>query len=471
MNLKTYKMEQDQAMYLGIDVSKGYADFYLMDARKQMMEKSFQLDDNLQGHQRLTMSLEKYTSTGKKIICGVESTGGYEQNWLILLKRLKKQTPVEVYKLNPKGVKHQIESTLKRTITDSVSAEGIADYLANNYEQAQQKWEKSTNQDETIIASQRCFNLIMGLIKQQTARYNQLEKLLYQNFPELLIYCKHGIPNWMLRLIIKYPGATAIKRTYTKSVDGIKGISRTKAEKIKLLASTSIAKSSHPVDEIMIKTLAEDVQHHQQRIEDLKDYLGGLYKNQNVCLLMSIRGIADWTATALVMLLGEIDRFNDTDQIAAFYGVHPRFKQSGDGKWGVRMSKQGNSAMRYMLYIAANNVVLHEPYFKKLYHHYISKGKKPKAVRGIIMHKLLRVIYGMLKNQQPFDSSVDENNQMKTPVYPEQLVTDKSRRYQELNTNAPISRSNYRKRRAVLECQISETDICTASSSTTLLQI
>jgi transposase len=463
-------MEQDKAMYLGIDVSKGYADFFLMDALKQSMEKSFQLDDNLEGHQNLKMYLEKYTSTGQKIICGIESTGGYEQNWLVLLKKLKKQIPVEVYKLNPKGVKHQIESTLKRTITDSVSAEGIADYIANNYEQAREKWGKSTYQDETIIASQRCFNLIMGLIKQQTARYNQLEKLLYQNFPELLMYCKHGIPNWMLRLLIRYPGATAINRAYTKGIDGIKGISRTKAEKIKLLANMSVAKSSHPVDEIMIKTLAEDIQYHQNRIEELKDYLIGIYKNYNVSLLKSIRGISDWTASAFVMLLGEIDRFEDTDQIAAFYGVHPRFKQSGDGKWGNHMSKQGNSAMRYMLYIAANNVVLHEPYFKKLYHHYISKGKKPKSVRGIIMHKLLRVIYGMLKNQQPFNSSVDEKNQMKTPAYLEQYITDKTRRYQELNVNAPISRSNYKKRRAVLECQISKTDICAASSSTTLPQ-
>jgi transposase len=463
-------MEQDKVMYLGIDVSKGYADFFLMDALKQSMEKSFQLDDNFEGHQNLKMYLGKYTSTGQKIICGIESTGGYEQNWLVLLKKLKKQTPVEVYKLNPKGVKHQIESTLKRTITDSISAEGIADYIANNYEQARQKWEKSTYQDETIIASQRCFNLIMGLIKQQTARYNQLEKLLYQNFPELLMYCKHGIPNWILHLLIKYPGATAIMRAYTKGIDGIKGISRTKAEKIKLLADMSVAKSSHPVDEIMIKTLAEDIQYHQNRIEELKDYLIGMYKNYNVSLLKSIRGISDWTASAFVMLLGEIDRFEDTDQIAAFYGVHPRFKQSGDGKWGNHMSKQGNSAMRYMLYIAANNVVLHEPYFKKLYHHYISKGKKPKSVRGIIMHKLLRVIYGMLKNQQPFNSSVDEMNQMKTPTYTEQQITDRTRRYQELNVNAPISRSNYKKRRAVLECQISETDICAASSSTTLPQ-
>ena len=219
MNLKSKKMEQSKTMYLGIDVSKGYADFFLMNASKQKMENSFQLDDNHEGHQELQKYLEKYTSVGKRIICGIESTGGYEQNWLVLLKRLKKQAPVEVYKLNPKGVKHQIESTLKRTITDSVSAEGIADYIANNYQQSQEKWEKSTYQDDTIVASQRCFNLIMGLIKQQTARYNQLEKLVYQNFPELLIYCKHGMPNWMIRLLIKYPGATAVQRAYTKGID------------------------------------------------------------------------------------------------------------------------------------------------------------------------------------------------------------------------------------------------------------
>ena len=110
------------------------------------MERSFQLDDNYKGHQELVMYLKNHSSEGKTIICGLESTGGYEQNWLTVLKRISKQLPVEVYKLNPKGVKHQIESTLKRTITDSVSAEGIANYVANNYQQKKQDWHKSTHQ-------------------------------------------------------------------------------------------------------------------------------------------------------------------------------------------------------------------------------------------------------------------------------------------------------------------------------------
>lgn len=457
-------------MYLGIDVSKGYADFLLMNARREAQEKSFQLDDNAEGHQTLTRYLGWHIAEGRRIICGVESTGGYEQNWLVLLKRLQKHNPVEVYKLNPKGVKHQLESTLRRTITDSVSAEGIAEYLVNNYEQARSKWQKNTFKEGRVTASQRCLNLILGLLKQQTARYNQLEKLLYQNFPELLMFCKQKMPNWLIRLLIKYPGLDSIHRAHVNGIDGVKGISPDKAKKLKDLAAGSVGSQDHELEGIMIKTLVEDIEHHQRRIDQLKDYLVRLYNNRNTELLKSIRGIADWTAAALVLLLDEVQRFDSTDQIAAFYGVHPKVKQSGDGSWKVRMSKQGDSKMRAVLYIAANNVILHEPYFKKLYEHYLGRGKKPKAARGIIMHKLLRVVYGMLKYQTPFDCKVDEQNQKENPRNPESQIAGVNRRYQELTTAAPISRRNYKKRRAALECQISGSDTLTASSSTALLQ-
>lgn len=457
-------MNKENVKYLGIDVSKGYADFCLLDCQKQLVDKVFQLDDNQQGHQILKGYLQQLVRSGHRVACGLESTGGYELNWLRLIRQLSKELSVEVFKLNPKGIKHQIESTLKRTITDGVSARGIAEYLVNNQAEYQGVWKKNTHQKEAITSSQHCFNLVMGLIKQQTARYNQLEKLIYQGFPELLTYCKNGIPNWMIRLLKVYPGAAAVRRAQVRGVDAIKGITRTKADKIKMMAKESVSGSSEPLEELMIKTLAEDIEHHQKRIEQLKRSLIESGRNEQTDLICSIRGIGEWTATALTILLGDTGRFEGTDQLASFYGVHPRFKQSGDGKWGVRMSKQGNSAMRAVLYVAANNVILHNPYFKKLYNHYISKGKKRRAVVGIIMHKLLRIIYGMLRNHQPFDQDIDEANQQKNSNKTVSFISTKSRRYQQLETNAPISRSNHKKRRAELECQISTKDILTASS-------
>jgi transposase len=463
-------MNQENVKYLGIDVSKGYADFCLLDSQKQMVDKVFQLDDNRQGHQILKEYLQQLVRSGHRVACGLESTGGYELNWLRLIRQLSKELSVEVFKLNPKGIKHQIESTLKRTITDGVSARGIAEYLVNNQAEYQGVWQKNTHQKEAITSSQHCFNLVTGLIKQQTARYNQLEKLVYQGFPELLTYCKNGIPNWIIRLLKVYPGAAAVRRAQVRGVDAIKGITRAKADKIKMMAKESVSGSSEPLEELMIKTLAEDIEHHQRRIEQLKRSLIESGRNEQTNLICSIRGIGDWTATALSVLLGDASRFDGTDQLASFYGVHPRFKQSGDGKWGVRMSKQGNSAMRAVLYVAANNVILHNPYFKKLYHHYISKGKKRRAVVGIIMHKLLRIIYGMLRNHQPFNQDIDEANQQKNTNQTVSYISTKSRRYQQLETNAPISRSNHKKRRAELECQISTVDISTASSLSTPIQ-
>ena len=39
-----------QHYYLGIDVSKGYADFVILNDKKKAIEENFQLDDTFEGH-------------------------------------------------------------------------------------------------------------------------------------------------------------------------------------------------------------------------------------------------------------------------------------------------------------------------------------------------------------------------------------------------------------------------------------
>lgn len=46
--------------YLGIDASKGYADFVILDEKKQMVENNFQLDDTFDGHCLLYERLCKF---------------------------------------------------------------------------------------------------------------------------------------------------------------------------------------------------------------------------------------------------------------------------------------------------------------------------------------------------------------------------------------------------------------------------
>lgn len=99
----------------------------------------------------------------------------------------------------------------------------------------------------------------------------------------------------MLRLLIAYPGVSAIQRAQIQGINTIKGISWLKPKKIKQLAKESVSASSDEFEEVMVKTLAQDIQYHQNRIDQLKDQLIASAKNDQTDLICSIRGIADWT--------------------------------------------------------------------------------------------------------------------------------------------------------------------------------
>lgn len=465
-------MNEKEKRFLGIDVSKGYADFILLDNEKKIVEKNYQLDDNKAGHESLKEQLKNQVKQGFQVICGLESTGGYELNWVRTLKQWSiKEPAIEIYKLNARGVKHQLQSELRRTITDGVSAEGIAIYLINNYAVKKEDWQKSLQKAIAISSKQMMCKLIVSQQKHQTAKYNQLEKLVYQIFPELLQYCKNGMPNWMVRLLEKYPGLTAVKNAKLSGVDIIPGITKSKATLIKELAQNSIGTAvKDEVMETMVRTLSSEIIHIGKQIDELKNQLIKLGVNEEVQLLTSIKGIAEWSAIGLLVHLGDVSQFDKTDQIAAFFGVHPIFKQSGDGKWGAKMSKQGNKTLRAILYNAANCVVLHNPYFKNIYARMRAKGKTHRSSIGIIMHKLLRVVFGMLKNKTTFNPEEDLKNQTKNSnaKASEIPMNTNSRRYQKLNTAAPISGRNYRKRKVVLEGYQASIDAKTVSPKNNL---
>ena len=46
--------------YLGCDVSKGYADFVIINDEKECVEENYQLDDTAEGHQKLLFRLERF---------------------------------------------------------------------------------------------------------------------------------------------------------------------------------------------------------------------------------------------------------------------------------------------------------------------------------------------------------------------------------------------------------------------------
>jgi len=464
---------QKQKIFIGADVSKGYADFIVLTEDKKVAMANFQLDDTKDGHRILKKEIKKLNQI-YHVLCGVENTGGYERNWVNLIKDMSTNSnDLEVYKFNPKAVKHQIQSLLKTNIDDAVSAKGIAMYLINNHELFKKNWERSMAEKEETTEGKMLHGFIQNLIKQRTMKKNQLEKLLYQSFPEILSFTKQGFPDWILNFLKRYPTAEATKRAKLKGITSIKHITLTKAQDIKQKAKNSVASQNGRIMEIMVSQMCIDIMSLNEEINQMKKELEILFiEDPNIQIIQSIKGIALWSAVSFLIELGDYKRFETTSQLVGFFGVNPAFKISGDGVFNVRMSKKGSPKMRATLFTIANNVVLHDPHFKYIYSNHRARGKKHKQAIGVIMQKVLKVLWGMLKNNTAYKASIDQENIIKYKQHNQCLqISRKARRKQELTINAPISRSNTKKRKAMLESLSLTMNENTRSSNHSQLQI
>ena len=121
-------------------------------------------------------------------------------------------------------------------------------------------------------------------------------------------------------------------------------------------------------------------------------------------LLTSIPGIAETTATAILVEIRDVSTFDSAAQLAAFAGLTPQEFSSGSSVRGKpRLSKIGNSRLRKALFMPAIVARRYNPLILAFCDRLLAKGKSKMAVVGAAMHKLLRQVFGVLKSQKPFD--------------------------------------------------------------------
>jgi transposase len=430
---------------MGVDTSKGYANFTILELTKAVVEPDFQLDDTYEGHCKLYEILEDFFQKhpGCTLDVGIESTGGYENNWLHFLMKCSSIFNIRVARLNPLGVSKQKEASLERNKTDKISAKTIAEYLINHSE-------KVTYQKTDPLAPLKSqWKFIELLKKQQVQLLNTLEKNLYGANTETLIYCKHGVPNWLLTLVKQFPTAQLLAQATVEQVAQIRYVSLNRAKKLVTSAQNSVASSSDEVTAERIRKLAQDILDKKKDIDKQKKLFEKDAKRlpRQIQLLKSLKGIGTYSAVGLLVLIGNINDFSSAKKLACFFGLHPVYKQSGDGTWAFRMSKQGNRAARQILYMVTLAALRLNPFVKELFIKQRQKGMKAKAAMGVCMHKILRIIYGMLKNDTEFDPEIDKQNREKHPVSFKKANKDDSRRHQTHDSFAPVSRRQAKKRK------------------------
>lgn len=125
--------------------------------------------------------------------------------------------------------------------------------------------------------------------------------------------------------------------------------------------------------------------------------------NEDAKLLMTIPGISFYSALLIVSEIGDVTRFSDSYHLMSYAGLVPSTHSSGGMTYHGRITKTGNPDLRWILNQCAWSNVRSLPE-GKLAFFYAKLSRKKGNTKAITATsaKLLRIIYSMLKEKQPY---------------------------------------------------------------------
>jgi len=439
--------------FIGIDVSKGYMDACLMEQHGKVIKHYDKLYDTRVHHDLFIENIKELINEGyTNIYCGLESTGGYENNWVRTISNNSLSGQVSVIRINPKRIHHESRTNMTRTVSDPVSAFTIADHLRKNLDQLTSHQGVSTE----MYNARKCYKYICLLQKQKTQISNHLEKVIYENLPELGAWCNSGVPKWMLELIKQYPGKEKISKAHVSTMAKIKGLTVEKAKLVKDRIVNGIGAIEDRFSSHLLKSLVSELTFMEKKILVEKEYLMENYQDSNIPLLRSIPGIGEQSAVTLLIEIEDYTRFKDASSMAVYFGLNPVFRASGDKAGKTKMSKAGRASFRHIMYNVARNSVIHSEYFKTIYNKHRANGMCYTQAIGVIMHKVTRVVFGVLKSKKMFNKDTDLKNieKSKPNEHKENQSTNKIEMEElEIAKSAPCSARYIKKEKAKLQSQ------------------
>ena len=158
-------------------------------------------------------------------------------------------------------------------------------------------------------------------------------------------------------------------------------------------------------DAIAISFLASQLQLSYSQKEALIDRMD-ILATENAMNLTRIPGIGAITACTIMGEIGDISNFRGADSLVAYAGINPMVYQSG--KYEAKrlsMSKKGSSYLRNAIILVSRLIVQYDEKFKTYYEKKRAEGKSYNVAIGHVSNKLTRVIYHILKYNEPYDET------------------------------------------------------------------
>jgi transposase len=392
---------------VGIDVGAyKHAAAVCREGERTAEKKVLRYDATRPGFHELDRWLERLGAVDKVVM---ESSGHY---WWPLASHLR-QRGLSVAVVNPLESKYFAKSRLQRSKSDPADARTLAVLGVVNQPAAREPLVGA----EVKEAARFC----MRLVRDQVNVCQRLLRLIEIGFPELREAFEDPTCDTALAVLRQAPTArAAVRRRLGTLADAIRPggrrrLGEAKARRIQELAQDTIAPVE--LDEQVafeVRLLIEQYDLLGKQIEAAERRVAELLDSDLALRLQSIPGVGAATAATLIAEIGDIWRFDDFDQLAAYAGTHPKEQSSGEhGKnpqtsW--RMAKTGNSYLRSGLYRMAVVGIRHNPIIKEHYRRKRAQGKAPMNAIGHCMAKSLAIVWGVWRSGQNFDPNKGGRN-------------------------------------------------------------
>ena len=377
---------------LGIDIAKlNHVASCVDSSTNEVIFSNFKFKNDFKGFSALLDEIKSLDV--KNLIIGLESTSHYGEN---LINFLFKQH-FKVALINPLQTSHLRKANIRDAKNDRLDSLNIAKSLIFG------KLNFVSEKNIDCFSLKKLTRFRSNLIKQRSKAKIQLTSLLDLLFPELQYLFKSKIHSKAIyTLLKKYPSAEEIAALKDDEISNLlyassKGhFKREKSIELKSLAKTTVGIKDTSVSLHVIQ-LIELIELFDRQIKDIVTKITDTVNKLDTKLL-SVPGI---NIIACAIILGEtnnFDNFSNATKLLAFAGLDPKIRQSGNfSATSCRMSKKGSPYLRYALIFTAWNAVRHSEKFNKYYCLKRSQSKSHYNALGHVAHKLVRVIFTLIK--------------------------------------------------------------------------
>lgn len=156
---------------------------------------------------------------------------------------------------------------------------------------------------------------------------------------------------------------TALVKARSKWVQTTRGILRSFGYRVPVVSTGRFhercAHVEMPEDlRAVVKPLLNQIEHVTAEIEALEERLETIAKQNPVAQhLQKIPGVGTIVSLYFVFSIDDPDRFQHSRDVAAFFGLRPSFRGSGNVQHYGRITKEGDSEMRRLLIQAAHGMI------------------------------------------------------------------------------------------------------------------